>query len=74
MTATVTAMTSELKPCTRCGGKLRPVKSKDGSINAIYCDKCRTLHILNYEYGSMEETIEQYNRLYDGKTGENDAD
>lgn len=66
--------TNELKPCARCGGKLRPVQSRDGSINAIYCDECRTLHILNYEYGNMEETIEQYNRLYDGKTGDNDDD
>lgn len=65
---------SKLKPCARCGGKLRPVQSKDGSINAIYCDECRTLHILNYEYGSMEETIDQYNQLYDEKTGYNDAD
>ena len=66
--------TNKLKPCTRCGGKLRHDQSMDGSINAIYCDECRTLHILNYECGSMEDTIEQYNRLYDGKTGDNDAD
>lgn len=65
---------NKIKPCARCGGKLRPVQSKDGSINAIYCDECRTLHILNYEYENMEETIEQYNRLYDEQTGANDAD
>ena len=54
-----------LKPCTRCGGKLRPVQSKDGSINALYCDDCRTIHMLNDVYVSMDATIDQYNRKYD---------
>lgn len=53
--------TNELKPCTRCGAKLRTVQSKDGGINALYCDECKTIHMLNDIYKSMEETIEHYN-------------
>jgi uncharacterized protein with PIN domain len=60
------------KPCAKCGGKLRPVKSGDGMINALYCDECRTIHMLNDEYKSMEATIEQYNRKYTEQTGAND--
>lgn len=52
---------NEIKPCTRCGSKLRPIQSGDKSINALYCDSCRTLHMLNDIYKSMEATIEHYN-------------
>lgn len=62
-------LTNELKPCTRCGGKLRPVKSADKAINALYCESCRALHLFNDEYGSMEATIDRYNRVYNEQTG-----
>lgn len=64
----------ELKPCYECGGKLQPVQSSDGVLNALYCDTCRCIHIFNDECGSMDATIDQYNRLYDEQTGTNDAD
>lgn len=67
-------MHNEIKPCISCGGNLRPVQSEDKSINVLYCDNCRTLHLFNDEYGSMEATIERYNRVYDEQTGDNDAD
>ena len=66
--------TNEIKPCAKCGGKLRPVQSGDGAINALYCDKCKTIHMLNDKYKSMEATIERYNSEHAEQTGDNDAD
>lgn len=62
------------KPCNQCGGKLRPVHNEDKTVNALYCDSCKTLHMLNDEYKSMEATIERYNREFAEQTGANDAD
>lgn len=64
----------ELKPCYECGGKLQPVQSSDGVLNALYCENCQILHMFNDQCGSMDATIEQYNRLYDEQTGANDDD
>lgn len=61
------------RPCTKCGGKLRPVKSRDSVVNALFCDDCRTLHMFNVECGSAEATIERYNNRFDEQTGANNA-
>ena len=64
----------KLKPSYKCGGKLHPVNSDDAALNALYCNDCRTIHMLNDVYVSMDATIKQYNRLYDELTGANYAD